>query len=100
VEQTSSPVPVVSSNCPAKQSVHFVLPFSAERPVAHEMQLEDPSTSDFVFAAHFVQLVLKVAPRCGFFFPAAHLLQSFKLDTPLADEYRPDGHALHEAPED
>jgi hypothetical protein len=96
-EQISSPVLVVSSNCPAKQSVHDVLPSEAERPSAHDMHSEDPSTSDIVFAAHSVQLPLKVAPWRGFFFPAAHLLQSSKLDTPLAEEYLPGGHDLQES---
>jgi hypothetical protein len=57
------------------------------------MHAEEPSISDFVLAAQFVQFVLKVAPWCGFFLPAAHLLQSFTLETPLANEYVPDGHA-------
>ena len=83
---------VVSSNWPAKQSVHEVLPAEAERPSAHEMHAEDPSSSDFVFAAQSVQLLLKLAPWFGFFFPAAHLLQSSGLVKPVADEYRPSGH--------
>jgi hypothetical protein len=95
-EQIVSPVPVVSSNCPAKQSLHEVLPSAAKRPVAHEMQAEDPSTSDFVCTAQSVQLLLKVAPWFGFFFPAAHLLQSSKRVTPFAEEYRPAMHLIHE----
>ena len=85
---------VLSSNCPAKQSVHAVLPFLAKRPVAHEMHANDPSTSDFVSAAQSVQLLLKVAPLFGFFFPAAQLLQSSGLVKPVADEYRPSGHPM------
>ena len=86
--------PVVSSNCPAKQSLHEVLPVSANRPVAHEMHPEDSSTSDIVFTAQSVQLLLKVAPLFGFFFPAAQLLQSSELVKPVADEYRPCGHPI------
>jgi hypothetical protein len=37
VEHFFSLVFVVSSNWPAKQSVHDVLPATAERPSAHEM---------------------------------------------------------------
>jgi hypothetical protein len=37
MEHFFSPLYVVSSNCPAKQSVHDVLPSEAERPSAHEM---------------------------------------------------------------
>jgi hypothetical protein len=48
-------------------------------------------------AAQLGQFVLKVAPSCGFFFPAAHLLQSFTLVTPVAEEYVPDGHAAQAA---
>jgi hypothetical protein len=73
-EQISSPVLVVSSNWPAKQSVHDVLPAAAKRPSAHGMHSEDPSSSDFVFAAQSVQLLLKLALLFEFFFPAAHLL--------------------------
>jgi hypothetical protein len=78
----------------------LALPWSACLPTPHDTHAEDPSSSDFVLTAQRVQFVLKVAPSCGFFFPAAHLLQSFKLDTPLAEEYLPDGHALHETSED
>jgi hypothetical protein len=85
---------VVFSYCPAKQSVHDVLPATAKRPVAQPSHSEDPATSDFVLARQFVQSTLKVEPLFGFFFPAAHLLQSFKLETALAEEYVPDGHAL------
>jgi hypothetical protein len=74
VEHFFSPLFVVSSNCPAKQSVHEVLPSAAKRPVAHGMHSEDPSSSDFVFAAQSVQLLLKLALLFEFFFPAAHLL--------------------------
>ena len=85
---------VAFSNCPAKQSEHELLPFLAKRPAAHEMHAEDPSTSDIVFAAQSVQLLLKVAPLFGFFFPAAQLLQSSELVKPVADEYRPCGHPM------
>jgi hypothetical protein len=50
------------------------------------MQKEDPVDFEKVLTAQTVQFVLKMAPWCGFFFPAAHLLQSFKRVTPLAEE--------------
>tara|TARA_B110000091_G_scaffold194049_1_gene219564 strand:+ start:391 stop:618 length:228 start_codon:yes stop_codon:yes gene_type:complete len=40
-------------------------------------------------APQSVQLLLDVEPGCGFFFPAAQLLQSSERVTPLAEEYRP-----------
>jgi hypothetical protein len=85
---------------PASQDRHLVLPASDDLPASQSTHVEDPSSSDFVLIAHCVQFVLKVAPGCEFFFPAAHLLHPFKLGTPLAEEYRPDGHVLHETPED
>jgi hypothetical protein len=60
------------------------------------MHAEEPSISDFVLAAQFVQFVLKVAPWCGFFLPAAHLLQSSKRVAPFAEEYRPAMHLIHD----
>ena len=83
-------VPIPAS--PALHLVHVALPSSDFSPTPQETHSKDPSSFDFVLASHFVQLVLKVAPRFGFFFPAAHLLQSSGLVTPVADEYRPRGH--------
>jgi hypothetical protein len=59
------------------------------------MHADDPSYSDFVFAAQSIQSLLKLAPWFGFFFPAAHLLQLSTLDNPTAVEYVPDGHPRH-----
>jgi len=56
------------------------------------LQEEDPVAFEKVSISHSVQLVLEVAPWCGFFFPAAQLLHSSELVKPVADEYRPCGH--------
>ena len=85
-------------NLPGAQSEHLVLPFLEVRPRAHWSHSEDPSNSDVVLATQFVQSALKVEPLFGFFFPAAHLLQSVALTTPFADEYVPCGHASQAAP--
>jgi hypothetical protein len=69
------------------------LPVTAVLPEGQAPHKGDPVAFEKVLASHSVQLVLKVAPLLGFFFPAAHLLQSFTLETPLANEYVPDGHA-------
>jgi len=58
------------------------------------MQKEDPVDFEKVLTAQTVQFVLKMAPWCGFFFPAAHLLHSSGLVKPVADEYRPCGHPM------
>ena len=58
------------------------------------MQEEDPVAFEKVLAAQSVQFVLKVAPWCGFFFPAAQLLHLSELVNPVADEYRPSGHPM------
>ena len=74
--------------------MHDVLPAKADRPSTHGMHSEDPSSSDFVFSAQSVQLLLKLAPLFGFFFPAAHLLHLSELINPVAEEYRPSGHPM------
>jgi len=56
------------------------------------LQEEDPVVFEKVLTAHSEQLILKVAPLFGFFFPAAHLLQSSKRVAPFAEEYRPAKH--------
>ena len=84
-------------NVPAPQATHLALPLSACLPTPHDTHVEDPSPRDFVLTAQSVQFVLKVAPGRGFFFPAAHLLQSSTLLAPMADEYVPDGHSAQAA---
>jgi hypothetical protein len=76
---------------------HLALPSSAFLPTPQDTHSEDPSTSDFVLTAQSVQSLLEAELLFGFFFPAAHLLQSFKLETPLAEEYVPDGHVLQDS---
>ena len=65
---------------------HLALPSAAVSPAPQETHVEEPSSSDFVLLAQSVQLLLEAEPLFGFFFPAAHLLHSFTLETPLADE--------------
>ena len=88
--------PVALLNVPDSQAWHLLLPGSEDLPASQFTHFEDPSSSDFVFAAQRVQFLLKLAPWCGFFFPAAHLLQSSERVTPLAEEYRPAMHLIHE----
>ena len=86
--------PVALLNVPGSQTWHLLLPGSEDLPASQFTHFEDPSSSDLVFAAQRVQFVLKLAPWCGFFFPAAHLLHLSGLVKPVADEYRPSGHPM------
>jgi len=72
--QIFSPVFVVSSYCPAKQSVHDVLPAKAKRPVAHEV--------------HSVVLLLSVE--------AVSAWQSLQVAAPVSSLYSPGKQGMHD----
>jgi len=95
LEQIFSPVDVVSSYCPAKQSVHDVLPSVAKRPLAHALHsVVLFLANEYVFTAQSLQVVALVsslyspltqgtqdvciATDCAY--PFGHRLQDFKLD--------------------
>jgi hypothetical protein len=65
--------------------VHLALPASDLVPDPQFVQIELPE-SDLELTPQSVQLLLEVEPSFELLLPAAHLLQSFKLVTPLAEE--------------
>jgi len=95
LEQIFSPMAVVSLNCPAKQSLHDVLPSVAKRPAPQALHsLVLFLANEYVFAAQSLQVVALVsslysplaqgthdvcsATDCAY--PFGHRLQDFKLD--------------------
>ena len=106
VVQIFSPVLVVSSYCPAKQSVHDVLPAKAKRPVPHEvhsvvlllsveavsawqsMQFAAPMTSLY---SPWKQGMHDVCPALGWAYPSGHCAHASMFNAPV---YVPGGQVV------
>ena len=74
---------------PFPQEEQIVLLGKEFRPDGHGKQYDDPDVAAYVLLPQSVQAVLFTEPLLGLILPAAHLLQSSKLFTPLAEENLP-----------
>jgi len=69
-------------------------PIAESRPEGHDAQFDDPAVAWYLPAAHWIQVLARLAPTVVEYVPTAQLVQS---EAPAAAEYVPAAQSLQAA---